>query len=240
VVAASDAQITVGDPAHGGYTASSTSNSFSNIIAGVTFTATRLQAGVTVSVAPDAAKIADKMAAMVDAANGALTEIDDQTKYDPSKKAASPLTGNFAVRELNQDLLSGISSGMTGVGSYKSIGVGLDSSGKVTFDRDAFLAAYQADPAKTQNTISTGLAKSLQSVAKGATDAVKGTLTLAIQSRNDTIRTLNTDIADWDVRLTSRQQGLQRQYAGLEVALGKLKDQSSWLSGQIASLPSNG
>jgi flagellar hook-associated protein 2 len=30
---------------------------------------------------------------------------------------------------------------------------------------------------------------------------------------------------------------LKTQFANLETALGKLKDQSSWLSGQLAGLP---
>jgi len=34
----------------------------------------------------------------------------------------------------------------------------------------------------------------------------------------------------------SRRSTLQTQYADLETALGKLKDQSSWLSSQIAGL----
>ena len=51
------------------------------------------------------------------------------------------------------------------------------------------------------------------------------------------VKSYNDQIADWDVRLQARRQGLQKQFADLEVALGKMKDQSSWLSGQLASLP---
>jgi flagellar hook-associated protein 2 len=240
VVDASDARITVGDPANGGYTASSSTNDFTGVISGVTFTVSRLADDVSVTVTPDVDKIADRMQAMVDAANAGLTEIDKQTAYDPSSQTSSPLTGNFAIRQVNQRLLSTVSNGMTGGGSYKSIGVGLDQSGKLTFDRGSFLAAYAADPASTQKTLTDGLGKAMSAVAKGTTDIATGTITLAIKSRTDTIRTLNSDIADWDVRLAQRKSGLQTQYANLEVALGKLKDQSNWLAGQIASLPSNG
>jgi len=41
-------------------------------------------------------------------------------------------------------------------------------------------------------------------------------------------------IADWDDRLASREALLKTQYANLETALGKLKDQSTWLAGQLA------
>jgi flagellar hook-associated protein 2 len=49
---------------------------------------------------------------------------------------------------------------------------------------------------------------------------------------------MQKSIDDWDVKLQSKQDALTRQYAALEVALGKMKDQSSWLAGQIANLPS--
>jgi flagellar hook-associated protein 2 len=61
-------------------------------------------------------------------------------------------------------------------------------------------------------------------------------LTTAIQSRNSQVKELNDRISDWDVRLDARQNALQRQYSALEVALGKLKNQSTWLAGQLAGL----
>jgi flagellar hook-associated protein 2 len=50
---------------------------------------------------------------------------------------------------------------------------------------------------------------------------------------------LTSSIAAYDVRLAKRQETLKAQYAALEVALGKLKDQSNWLAGQLASLSAN-
>ena len=50
LVAARDAQIAVGDPAAGGYTVSSSSNTFNNVIPGVTFSVGAVASGVTVTV----------------------------------------------------------------------------------------------------------------------------------------------------------------------------------------------
>ena len=47
-------------------------------------------------------------------------------------------------------------------------------------------------------------------------------------------------IADWDVRLGLRKDALTRQFSALEVSLGKMQNQASWLSGQIAQLPTSG
>jgi flagellar hook-associated protein 2 len=82
-----------------------------------------------------------------------------------------------------------------------------------------------------------GFAARLAAIAGRASDSAVGTVTAAIKGRTDAIDSLEDKIADWDVRLDLRRETLTRQYAALEVALGKLQNQSSWLAGQIAGLP---
>lgn len=82
-----------------------------------------------------------------------------------------------------------------------------------------------------------GFASKLEALAQRASDATIGTVTAAIQGRESRIDRLEDDIDRWDVRLEMRRTTLERQYAALEVALGKLQSQGQWLAGQIASLP---
>lgn len=235
---AKDALITVGDPLAGGYIVTSSSNTFTNFVPGVTVTAVKeTSAPVTVSVTTDNGKLADKMQALVDAANAALTGISSQSTYDADTKTGGPLLADSTTRFMGQRLLSAVSVGKSGYGSFSQLGVSLDQSGQLKFDRDKFLSALDADPAKVQDAIANGLAKTFAAEGKSATDVVNGSLTLAIQGGNSKVKDLNDQIADWDVRLQTKQEALQRQFTNLEVALGKLKDQSNWLSGQIASLP---
>jgi flagellar hook-associated protein 2 len=263
-VTGTDAQIQVGDvdalgvPAPGAFTVDSASNTFTNVISGVTLTATRVQNAVTVSVASDPSGLADKMQALADAVNAAVTEVGTQTAYDMATKKNGPLTADRAVQQLRVQLLSGISSGQPGhaavpaaagppavpavpaiptYGSFQQLGFTLDRYGKITFDRTKFLAQNAADPAAIQSAISDGLAKNLSAVAKGAMDPVTGTLTISATGTKSYIKSLNTQIDDWNVRLADRQTALQKQFSQLEVALGKMKNQASWLTGQIASLP---
>jgi flagellar hook-associated protein 2 len=239
VTAASDAKVTVGTIGSGGYTVSSASNTFSNVIPGVTFTATAEATNASVTVNNDPEAIADKMQALVDAANATMSQIGTQTAYNATTKTGGALSGNFEMRQLKSTMLSSVSSGLAGYGSYKQVGLQLDSNGVMKFDRSAFLSAYSSDPAKVEEMVTTGLAKSFDDIAEKATDSTTGTLTTAIQSGNNQIRDLKNRISDWDVRLASRQTALQRQFSNLEVALGKMKNQSSWLAGQISSLSSN-
>jgi len=89
-------------------------------------------------------------------------------------------------------------------------------------------------------TYTPGAAMRLNMVASGATDFANGAITNAINSQQGVIRDLAAQIADWDQRLELRQNLLRTQFANLETALGKLKDQSNWLAGQLASLPTGG
>ncbi|NJC66351.1 flagellar filament capping protein FliD [Planosporangium flavigriseum] len=238
IVTASDAQITVGDPASGGYVVTSATNSFTNLMNNVTVNVSKLETGVTMTVAADPESIADKMQALVDAANSALAQVGTYTTYNSTAKSGGVLTGDYTVRLLRDNILSAVSNGLAGYGSYKQVGVDLDKTGKLTFDRSAFIVAYNANPASVQNGVSNGVATSLSKIAKDATDFVSGTLTTAIQSGQDQVKDLNNRIADWDSRLQMRQTALKRQFAAMEAALGQLKNQSSWLAGQIGGLPS--
>ena len=85
-----------------------------------------------------------------------------------------------------------------------------------------------------------GVAARLNSVSSGAIDFGSGAITTAISGRQDKMTDLDTQIANWDVRLADKQAMLRQQFADMETALGKLKDQSSWLSGQLSSLPTGG
>jgi flagellar hook-associated protein 2 len=247
VATASNARLEIGGgEEHGGYDVTSSSNTFTGLLTGVTVTVSKIEDGVTVQAVQDVGGIADKFQALVDAANGTLTEINNQTAYDASSNSGSPLTGDFSVRNMSQTILSSISKGLTypdpasttdnplpdvAFGSLSKLGIQLDETGKLTFDRNKFIAGYNADPATFQ-TAGTAFGKQTSAMA----DIQTTSLTSVITGRNDEISNFNTQISDWDVRLSDKKQQLQKQYSDLEVALGKLKNQQSWLSGQLAGL----
>ncbi|GAA1822958.1 flagellar filament capping protein FliD [Luedemannella flava] len=232
-VTAVDARVEVGDPATGGYAVTSSSNTFTNLMSGVTLTVKRVENDVTVDVSADADAIAAKTQAFVDAANNALKEISKQSAWSQGGTTNGPLVGDYMVRELTDRVLGTVSSGLAGYGSFKQVGVQLDRDGNLKFDKDAFAKAYAADPAAAERGAA-GLGAAMTTMAETAQKNV----TSSTQSRNKLVDNLNDQIAAWDVRLTARQTALQKQFSNLEVALGKLQSQSSWLSGQLAGLSS--
>ncbi|MFC4062437.1 flagellar filament capping protein FliD [Planomonospora corallina] len=253
-----DAQVLVGDADGVHYTVTSGSNAITGLLAGTTINVTKEETGVTVAVTQDKDAIADKMKAFVDATNAVLTEIGTQTSYNAAAKTKQPLAGNATVRQIAQTVLGQVGTGQTDYGSFAQLGVELDRYGKLTFDREEFLKAYEADPAKVEKAMSAedpsipprldadgktlpqtqvsnvmGLAARLKVIVSNSTESI----TNAVNGSKSLVTDLNKRIEAWDLRLERRETALRRQFTNLEVSLGKLQQQSTWLAGQISSLP---
>ena len=107
---------------------------------------------MTVGLASDPGAIADKVQAMVTAANSAINMIQNQIHYDANTQTASPLTGDNLAVSLQNAITSAL-TGLVGTSSLVvagSVGVDVDSSGDVSFDRAKFLSAYAANPSAVQ------------------------------------------------------------------------------------------
>ena len=249
-----------GDAVAGGYTLRSATNTFTGLMAGVSLTVSKKEDDLTVTSTTNVQSMADKIQALVTAANAALTEVGTQTAYDPATKKSSPLTGDFAVRQISQTILSTVSQGLSyrkadapaapdpktatpaeiaqdlkdnvvTFGSLSQLGISLTKTGQLAFNADKFTAKYNEDPEAIKNA---GIALGDAFEALGTRQ--KTDLTNTVTGRKNVIDTLNKQIDNWDLRLVSRRAALQKQYATLETTLGKLNSQSTWLSGQIASL----
>ncbi|HEU5449658.1 MAG TPA: flagellar filament capping protein FliD, partial [Acidimicrobiia bacterium] len=145
-----DAVIRIGEGA-GAYDVSSPTDSINDLLPGVSVQLLEADPGktVTVTVARDANSIADKVSALVDAANAALSAIASNSTYDPETRKAGLLLADGNARRLADQVYSAISSLVPGssIGSAGGVGISLGKDGTVAFDRNKFLAAYAADPA---------------------------------------------------------------------------------------------
>ena len=94
-----------------------------------------------------------------------------------------------------------------------------------------------ADPAGTQAALSE-IAGRVATAAKNASDPVTGSITSLIQGHQSAVSDLGTQISNWDLRLADRKASLTALYNAMDTALGTLKSQQSWLTSQIAGLPS--
>ncbi|TIC78619.1 flagellar filament capping protein FliD [Nocardioides sp. GY 10127] len=237
--AGTDARIDVG----GGIEATSTSNTFTDLLPGVDVTlsaATQTAETASLSVGRDVASLASKFQSLVDGVNGLVAIIDTGTAYNSTTKTSGVLAGDSSVRDLRSRLLGAVFPG-DGT-TMANLGLQTDRYGKLTFDADTFTEAYNADPdgvAAQITSTSNGYAKRVADVAVGASKIGTGTLTTAIESRQTGISRLQDDVDNWDTRLELRRATLQNQFTALETALAQMQSQSSWLAGQLSSLSSS-
>lgn len=145
---ASDARLTVGS-GPGAYEVTSATNTVSGLLPGVTVTLKAASATpVTITASRDVGALADKVQALVDAANKVRNAIDAATHYDPETKRASPLTGDSVSRRLASEVHRALLDAVPWAtpGSPGLAGIAVDKEGKYTFDRSKFTAAFDADP----------------------------------------------------------------------------------------------
>ncbi|WP_110180307.1 flagellar filament capping protein FliD [Nocardioides solisilvae] len=226
----------------GGITATSPTNTFADLMPGVTVTLAPPATAGTVAeltVARDASTVKTQVKALVDDLNAALKEIDALTASGGSGTAKGLLAGDSGVRSVRTALLDAVYPG-DGT-SLASLGIQTDRYGKLVLDEAALAKAYEADPESVAAALGSGaggFAARVQDVAKQASRSVDGTLTSAINGRQEGIKRLNGSIDQWDTRLELRRTTLTRQFTALETALNTMNSQSTWLAGQISGLPS--
>ncbi len=117
-----------------------------------------------------------------------------------------------------------------------TLGIVLGKDGSFTFDEAKFSAALAADPAKVQKVVS-GLAARVAEKATAISDPYEGSLSQKVKGQESLVKDIGSQIENWDRRLEVRRASLQRTYSALEVSLSNLQSQSSWLAGQLATLP---
>lgn len=145
LVAGTDAVIEVGEVgAPGRYSVTSASNTFADVMPGVSVTVSKVESSVRVDVALDVDAIASQVAGLVAAANAALEEMEKQTAYDPATRSGSVLAGDSIVRGLQQRILNAVTTSMGG-GSLASVGIEVTRNGRLELDRAALEAAIRAD-----------------------------------------------------------------------------------------------
>jgi flagellar hook-associated protein 2 len=222
----------------------SSSNTFTNLMPGIDVTLGADAAPTTttaISVAADGASRGTAMKAFIGQLNDVLDQLAATTSYGTitagqASAGGGALPGDPTLRAVADQLVTTIFPG--GSATLATYGIGLDRTGRFTFDTDAFAKAYAADPAGVQAAIvgANSFTDRVQKVAVRASDPYDGSISQYIKSENTEADRYADQIAAWDDRLTARQASLQQIYTNLETQLSRLQAQQSWLSSQIDSL----
>jgi flagellar hook-associated protein 2 len=233
-----DAQVSLGGT--NPITITSPTNTFAGLADGLTVTVRKATTDVvTIDLRADADAATDRVQKMVDAYNDVLAHVSANSGYDPATKKAGLLLGEQAASQIIGQLRETLAAASSGSTNLFGIGLSTDRTGRITLDKSKFSAAYQADRSTVEALFkqdTAGFAVGIHDAVTKATTLGVGRLAGVIASKQERIRTLDASILAWDDRLERRQDQLRKQFNAMETTLGKLRNQSSWLAGQINQL----
>jgi len=236
--AGQDARFTVGGIS-GTFTRAS--NTFSDVIAGVTFSL-KSTGATTVTVDNDADGIVDQVKALVSAFNDLQTFVAGQTTVtesaDKSVVSVGSLATDTTIKRLVgsvHDLFSEPLAGATGqYVNLSSLGIATQQNGSLVLDETKLRAAIAADPTGVAqvfagNGAGRGVANDLSSYIEQATGP-GGVIVTHTQGLTDEATALQNQIDDAQRQLDAFQANLQAQFAALETLVSGLQSQQNFLN----------
>lgn len=145
---AQDSIVYLGSSAEEGVEITSSSNTYTDLIPGVsiTFAETSEEDGpITFTVASDASASQEKVQTFVDAYNTLVDTLDSLTSFGTNGQAAGPFAGDAGISSLERQIQSITHATYNGV-SMLDYGIALDADGHLQIDSEQFSAAMAENP----------------------------------------------------------------------------------------------
>ncbi|CAL95322.1 flagellar filament capping protein FliD [Azoarcus olearius] len=234
-----------------GISVTRSSNTISDVIDGVTLTlnkepsgtATSLSGTVTVAADQSAAKTA--VDAFVKAYNEVQSTLKSLTAYNTETDTAATLTGDATARSIQGQLRSALAQSFSGLGNASSlsqIGITFAKDGTLSVDSTKFNKAM-SDPAMNVGALFAGTDK-----IDGFADVFSKKLSSMIDSGgviasrtdgiNSTIKSITKQYDAMETRLEAMEARYRSQFSSLDTLLSGMSQTSTYLSQQLANLPS--
>ncbi|HJU50438.1 MAG TPA: flagellar filament capping protein FliD [Pseudogulbenkiania sp.] len=215
--AAGDAQYSLN-----GISATSSSNTISDVINGVSFTLQKEQSSATLSIASDNDAIANKVQSFVDAYNKVMA--------DTKSLGSGSFKGDGMLRSVTDQLYAQIyapvdktssTHALTDYAPLTAFGITLGADNKLSFDKTKFTAALTANSANVQaafvsniGTLATNVGSMLDS--QGLVGGRQSVLDSRVKDNQDRQSVMQD-------QLTAKEKALRAQYGALDSALTNMQ-----------------
>ena len=169
--------------------------------------------------------------------------IRSQTSYNAETKKAGTLNGDTGVRSIQSQLRGVFAnpiSGLSGATMLSDAGISIRTDGSMSVDSTK-LASALADPSKkiaelfAGNGTVDGFAKTLETRIKDML-ATDGLLTSRTDGINRTIKSFDSRIEAFELRLEKVQARYSAQFTALDAAMSSMSTTSAYLTQQLANL----
>lgn len=236
--AASDAVIKVDSQ-----TVTRNSNSFSDVISGVTFNLVKAEPDTveTLSVVMDTQSTKRDIENFVTNYNTLVGVMRGLSNFDVSTGVSAPLNGDSVIRSIQNSLRQSLSSEVTG-GAFShlsSLGISIDDKGSLNIDNAVLSTKLASDMSDVKQFFSAENGK-----AQIFSNAISGFLAAdgIIDSRSDGLQTRLDGIDGkrevLDRRMQALEARLNAQFTAMDILVAQLQSTGSFLTQQLANLPS--
>lgn len=232
-VAAQNANFTVN-----GIAVTSTSNTVTTAIPGVTLNLAKAATPATLTVARDTTAATTAVSNFVSAYNTLYSSLQAVSDY----KSTSPLAGDQTIRSLQTQLRSIAAGAVTGgtMTNIGQVGISFSSAGVMQLDSTKLATAMSTNYNDVVNlfTSATGYGTLFNNLATttNASSALGGTFAVQTDSLNQSVKNTTDQIAVMQTRLTALQKQYTTQYSSLDMLLTSMNSTSNYLTQQLSHL----
>jgi flagellar hook-associated protein 2 len=230
-----------------GFDVSSANNSIAGAVGGVTIDLVQAAAGTTatLTVTNDTDEVRRTINEFVDSYNALVTTFDKLTAYNAESQVAGPLLGDASLRSIRDQLRREMSVSLTQAnatfGTLREIGIETELNGQ--------MKVVDEDLSEVLNNDFTSVG---QLFASGSGFAVRlfdvvdrfladdGILTTRTAGLTKTIEGFTEQRDSLNERLSALEARLLRQFNAMDALVGQLSNTSTFLTQQLASLPTLG
>ncbi len=219
------------------------SNSFSDVISGVTITLKKadLSKTETLSIALDKDSAKSKVNDFIKAYNALASTISGLSSYNAETKQASRLFGDSTLRGVQnqvRQVLANPVSGVPGVSTLAEIGIKTNKSGVLELDATKLDSVINSNfESVSQLFASTdGLAKRFDGVLKNYLSS-DGALSSRVDGANKQIRDITDQRGKLNIRLAALESRYRKQFTAMDALVGQLQATGSYLTQQLDNLP---
>jgi flagellar hook-associated protein 2 len=231
-VAAQDASVKID-----GITVTSSGNTLSGTLDGVTLDLVAAKAGTTLNltVSTDLSAIKGQINRFVNEYNAFQTQAARMRAYDPKTRIGGPLLGDASLRTIESTLrreISGKTSSVTGTyNMLGAIGIRFAADGKLSVNDTQLTAALNAnlDEVAKMFTATDGFAARVDTVIKSQVDS-NGALTQRTTSLDQAKTRLTKDREVMEARLLTIQKRYQAQFINLDKMLNEMQGTSTQIA----------
>jgi flagellar hook-associated protein 2 len=233
---AQDARVFFGGNVDSGVLLTSSSNTFDNVIEGLTFNVNSVDdQPVTVSVNRDLDTLVTALKGLVDDFNTAVDRVRETGAYDAAKETPGILQGEGALYTIESRLSRMFTSTLYAGGAFTrlaDVGIQTESGGHLSFDEEQFRAAYETDPEGIERFFTDtnyGVAVQIQKQIEQITDT-DGLIPHATATLDGRTELLQERVTGLNEQLDRKRARLLREFQAMETALAQLQSQQTALS----------